>query len=397
MDGVEQGVAELPGLTRPEIRPASRSDSRFPPLDGLRAIAAAVVVLSHTAYLAELHAHGFERRELASAFGIWSFGSRGVELFFVLSGFLLFRPYARQLLGGPPGPSANTFYTRRARRVLPAYWVALTISVLFISPLIGTHVTAGDVVLHVFVVHNAVSGDLGSLSGVFWTMAVEVQFYVLLPIIAAGLIAVGRRSRRMAVGLLVAATLVVSPASIFASSTISSAYPGARSQLGLLIVLTYFAPFAAGMTAATVDVWARLASARQPERIIRVIAVGGLALLCVRIAANMSLSFLPGDQYLLYVELGLGFAGVLLGVLHIWLGASRVLSTRPLHYFALISYSVYLWHWPIYWYLIVPVARRLPIGMVPAEILGFPVLIALATLSYRVTERPFFHAAAARS
>src|SRR5579875_2484008 len=92
-------------------------------LDGLRAFAALGVVTLHITYLVGyIIVNEYKDPWLAS---FWVFGNTGVQLFFVLSGFLLFMPYAKALLLGRPLPSILRFYQRRALRILPACWDCL--------------------------------------------------------------------------------------------------------------------------------------------------------------------------------------------------------------------------------------------------------------------------------
>src|SRR5215470_6644912 len=108
------------------LLPLSSGPQEIRALDGLRA-AAALSVLVYHAIRAITHQ--------VSVFGLdftfaWYYTQTGVHLFFVLSGFLLFMPYARALVLGRPLPSARQFYRRRALRILPAYYVCLAILVL---------------------------------------------------------------------------------------------------------------------------------------------------------------------------------------------------------------------------------------------------------------------------
>src|SRR5689334_7769095 len=97
----------------------------IPSLDGLRALAILLVIWCH------VDVQGFVSHMLGPGIlrSVAAFGFSGVFLFFILSGFLLFLPYARSLLGHAPWPSVKQFYQRRALRILPVYFVAL--SVLF--------------------------------------------------------------------------------------------------------------------------------------------------------------------------------------------------------------------------------------------------------------------------
>ena len=93
----------------------------FPALDGFRALAAIGVLLAHVALLSGLNVrkpglgHYLARADV------------GVSIFFLLSGFLLYRPFVAARLAGRPSMGLGAYARRRALRILPAYWVALTI------------------------------------------------------------------------------------------------------------------------------------------------------------------------------------------------------------------------------------------------------------------------------
>src|SRR5438067_1774084 len=93
---------------------------RFPLLDPLRAVAALCIVVTHTA--------GWSGFNSAHALGAWTARlDCGVAIFFVLSGFLLYRPFVAARLDGRDGPRVLRYARRRALRILPAYWVALAL------------------------------------------------------------------------------------------------------------------------------------------------------------------------------------------------------------------------------------------------------------------------------
>ena len=113
-------------------------------------------------------------------------GHAGVHLFFVLSGYLLFSPFLKSLLGHTVTPSTAQFYARRFLRIYPPYLVALLI---FCMIRVITHLkppNATNLLSHVFLIFNYFNrDDFFSINAAFWTLAIEVQFYLLLPLIVA--------------------------------------------------------------------------------------------------------------------------------------------------------------------------------------------------------------------
>src|SRR3954469_5892404 len=113
-------MATAPLARRP--RDDAAPGAHFPCLDGLRAIAALSIVLTHVAF-----ASGANSPNILGSFFARMDG--GVAVFFVLSGFLLYRPFVVAHLHGRPRPAAGPFLWRRFLRIYPAYWVVLTVVV----------------------------------------------------------------------------------------------------------------------------------------------------------------------------------------------------------------------------------------------------------------------------
>ena len=155
-------------------------------LDGVRAVACLAVVLHHIIYHIVLPLHwsglwvpsGKLQVLLAS---VLSFGATGVFLFFLLSSFLLFLPFAKMLLLDGPRPGLVSFYIRRVFRIVPGYFVAIILMVLFFHPEF-VHAANRWKLLQFFTFTMQASVP-EQLNGPFWTMAVEFQFYLLLPLI----------------------------------------------------------------------------------------------------------------------------------------------------------------------------------------------------------------------
>src|SRR5579884_851526 len=168
----------------------ARKPRHFPSFDGLRAIAAVSVLLLHTAWVS-----GFTSR---SAWGAYT--SRleiGVSVFFLISGFLLYRPFAVSHLADLPAPSTRRFFERRLLRIVPAYWAALTILGLFHVITLGPGwggVAAHYLFLQIYFPSQVVTGITQA-----WSLCTEMSFYLFLPFYAA-VVAHRRRSAENQLG-----------------------------------------------------------------------------------------------------------------------------------------------------------------------------------------------------
>ena len=153
---------------------AQRGD-RYPALDGMRALASFAVVFTHVGY-----ATG---RSLADdpVGPLLARGNFGVTVFFLLSGFLLYRPFAAYSFGLRREPRLRDYFVRRAARIFPALWVAVAVTLAFIStfPSNWTNWASYFLLIQTYN-HHDYDGNLGQL----WTLVVEVSFYALLPLLA---------------------------------------------------------------------------------------------------------------------------------------------------------------------------------------------------------------------
>lgn len=381
------------------LKPMENGPREIRSLDGLRAVAALSIVLFHVMLFLQLE---YQPWSQAINHG-WYYLSTGVHLFFVLSGFLLFLPYVRALLDGERLPSARRFYRRRALRILPAYLVCLAAMVALTYIVRQRPFSVGDVATHAVLIHDAFPQYNRDYDGPFWTMAVEAQFYVLMPLMAlvVAWVCHGRRSPlRIAGGilLLIAGALIVRLIDTRLMASIPPNSGFADSPQGIFVLATmgmqgkYLEVFAVGMFCAllyVLTVERHMLPARRVRQLGLLMLAG--ALICMAIAIpnvdTAGLMVSPGAQwgadvigYPLLV--GLGFGGLMLAIL--WGGRwIRIpFEFAPMRMVGLFSYSLYLWHLPII-HGDVPIFQGVPLLLV------VPAAFLVAYLSYQFVERPF--------
>ena len=187
-------VAPSPAVAPPPGNP------RFPLFDSLRGLAVLAVVVYHVSLLTG----ALDRRGLGDAVAVA--GSMGPTLFFAISGFLLYRPWLAARVAETPPPSTRRYLRRRALRILPAYWFALTALAVF-PGLAG--VFTGDWWRYYFFLQLYDSRTLGLGIPVAWTLCVEVTFYLALPLWALAAGRLSLRAELVALALLAAAGAAV--------------------------------------------------------------------------------------------------------------------------------------------------------------------------------------------
>ena len=162
----------------------------IPEVDGLRFVAITAVVLYHlSGYTRTKHMTGGAIGPGEAWFPqVLGLGRYGVQLFFVLSGFLLAMPFAKWRLHLGDKPSLRKYYLRRLTRLEPPYIVSMLL--LFLGGVAALGRTVGlshswNLVASLFYQHNLIYGDGSVINYVAWSLEVEVQFYLLAPFLAS--------------------------------------------------------------------------------------------------------------------------------------------------------------------------------------------------------------------
>ncbi|MEO8219374.1 MAG: acyltransferase family protein [Specibacter sp.] len=312
-----------PPLRRPR-RKVHRAD-----IQALRAAAVALVVLNHL--------------WPASVGG----GYVGVDIFFVISGFLITSHLTKELLS-TSGLGVSRFYARRIKRLLPAAFLVLALSSIAVAlwvPYSEWLRTAREVMTSALYVGNwslavqsvdysALTND-ATIAQHYWSLSVEEQFYVLWPLALLGLYRLGMRLGAPRTVLLAGIVLAA-----LASLGYSVYFTAVQPNPAYFVTPVRVWEFAAGALVALLA--AKISLSRFPAVVTA--AAGWLAIVLAAASYNQGTPF-PGWTALLPV---LGTAAVIAA----GLGPAKapfeaVLAWKPVQFVGDVSYSIYLWHWPM--------------------------------------------------
>ena len=329
-----------------------------PALDGLRGIAVLLVVVGH----------------LARGGAIDWLSGAGVDIFFVLSGFLITALLLEEL-GRTGRLSLSAFYQRRARRLGPALVAVVAfvaVTSLFVDhyanwALLGGALTWSANWVKIAQLHHGLAGgsDYGTPLGHTWSLAVEEQFYLLWPLVLVALARLGRRTMVVCTALGVAASAALA----YLVDDPFQVYYGSGTRAMPLLVGCLLAMWLHGR-----------AEGRSQA------AGAGLALVWIVI-----ITWTPPFQPTVA-----GHLVALLTAVVIWgIAQGRESSFLDASWLRLVgqrSYALYLWHWPIY----VLIGHTISGSAWALALLGIPAAWAMTLLSWRFVERPFVAAGTRR-
>jgi peptidoglycan/LPS O-acetylase OafA/YrhL len=356
--------------TREAVPPSARTTPEFahvPALDGLRAIAVILVLLFHNYQTAPGGSHA------------WDGGFLGVDVFFVLSGFLittlLLHEHQRS-----ERIDLRRFWSRRARRLLPALFIAVVGAAILAkfayAPAMAANVR-GESISSLLYVENWYRLNTMAAPSVLshtWSLSVEEQWYLIWPLLLGGLLLWTRGRKRLlltAVGMLALASAI--ECYLLFTGNGSRSYNGtdtrAQSLLvgaGLAILLLY-----------------------RPPKPSRWLQIGGW-LAVVFIAVTVAKTHWNADEFMFRGGFFVFALGVALLVTAIVRSPdallTKALAFRPLAAIGLISYGLYLYHLPIFWWLDGAHTHMRGLSLLSLRIV---VTFAVAAASYYAIERPF--------
>jgi peptidoglycan/LPS O-acetylase OafA/YrhL len=360
---------------------------RFPLFDSLRAIAVLAVLTFHVC----LVSGALRGRVVGDAAGV--LGAQGPILFFAISGFLLYRPWVAS------SPGIGRYARRRALRILPAYWLALTVLAIF--PGIAG-VFTGDWWRYYGFLQLYSQDTVSHGIPVAWTLCVEVTFYIALPLWALTVGRLALRGQLVALALLALAGAAVQVAALRldVSHLLAQSLVGQCTwmALGMALAIASVAPpprLAAAVRDHAGLCWAGAATAFVGLALLR--DHGGGLLGIIRALDTRQ----PYPRALADVALSAALTALVL-VPAVFAGRGlphRVLAAAPLAWLGLVSYGVFLWHLTIAEWLALPAApgqfRADGLGLashlstLPLFALTLAASCAVAAASYYLVELPF--------
>ena len=377
------GAADKVGSNEGPPRQRSAKPGFRPDVEGLRAVAVVAVVLFH-----------------AAVPGVGG-GFVGVDVFFVISGFLITGLLWREA-SSTGTVRLRRFYGARARRLLPAsaaVGVVTAVASAFLLPPLQVPSVMGDGIASALYVsnfwfilqlQNYFDPGLPTPFEHYWSLGVEEQFYFVWPALIIGTAWLIRRARRHKTGHPTSSTrpfLVVLMLVAAVSFAMSLAATYLVPSVAFFSLPTRAWQLAVGgLVALTVGQWRRL-----PATFAAIAGWGGLALILLACTLLSKTTLYPGTAALLPV---LGTALVIgAGCSASSQGCGRVLAWSPMQAVGRVSYSWYLWHWPVL--LLAPLLLGHPLGLAGRLVL---VLVSggLAVLTLHLIENPLRFAAPLR-
>lgn len=349
-------------------------------LDGVRAFATIAVITFHINSLVANSLWDMPTNPLSSAFE--TFGGSGVTLFFVLSGFLLFMPYAKALLFQTHWPSARRFYLRRVLRIIPGYYVALVLMILLFQRQYLQPNHWRDLLLFFTFFMDSSAATWRQLNGPFWTLAIEWQFYLLLPLIALGFSYIAGRfvhaspHRRLLVMLSCCLVLIVGGLTVRYAGGYLMQHPRETFHMPPLLIRLalfflygqqgkYLENFAVGMAISLCYVFTQHpAFGQELQAKMRhlsmwiwrfgVLVLTFTAIWHYQVLVNNTSVFTPffGPltavfDWLNEMMIALGYGACMAAILFGCRGLKALFEWPPMRWIGLISYGLYMWHLPL--------------------------------------------------
>lgn len=377
----EGGVVESDGAHLPRFswldsfRRITTSGEFIPEIDGLRFIAISAVVWRHVAVL--ICSWLIEIGHPVSAEGLLKYGRHGVELFFVISGFILSTPFAMHARMGTKKVNLKRYFLRRLTRLEPPYVLSMVIYFLVKIKFQSGVAHLADLFYSLFYVAGIMRGHMPWVSIVAWSLEVEVQFYLLMPVLAMIYWISNRWARRSLIVVLAALFVGFGPYMI---NGVTTGEPYDRT------LLNYIQYFLMGLLMA--DVYAtEWNGAPPPLKTIRfawgdfVWLLGWPALLGVLMLENRAMRALaPPLIFLLYISL---FHSV-------W--ARKLMRVKWITIIGGMCYSIYLMHNLVMEGSLRLIKHHLPQHYYPAiftlAAVSIPASLILCGGYFRLIERP---------
>ena len=358
---------------------AATPSERLANVQALRGVAALLVLAMH-ATVRQVRYFGADGATIrAAAHVARSIGHLGVDLFFVISGFIICTVVARASRGAVGGTArlrvTGRFAWRRALRIYPLYWLVCAVMAALVAmlPRPATPAYSAPLLAQLLLLTRSVD-----LLSVAWTLAFEMYFYA---VVAGCLLVFGSRAV-LGIALWIAAEMIIIVHWTLAPDADSWLAPWSGSLVFDPMVLEF------GLGCAVAALVPR--EARLPARLVLVSALVPIAIGATALYGRLTTSMQVDDPWLRLRWFGIGAALLLTGAVLAERRGER-LAPRWLQAVGDASYSLYLWHVPVI-VALGELGRRLPFGWTKGggvmAVLDAAVAVVVALLSYRWLERP---------
>ena len=373
----------------------------IPAIEGLRGVAVLWVMVFHYIALRD----GRFDDAFIEAVKTWTpleafarNGYLGVDLFFLITGFLLTLPWFRHAEAGLPPPDWRAFYARRARRILPAYYVQLVFLFFVVLPLIypriwmeSTPFVVGNLGTHFIGLHytTPLTSSSMTVNGALWTLAIEFQYYLLLPFVAPLFVRWPWRSLFVAAAIAVGwRWLALNDLDFLVAVFMKLGAKAGVSEKEIRHLIETQLPawslhFALGILAGRAWMMRRQARPSGISAWIPVAVAAG-ALLGLYAVFRNGTSILGAMGWIVFpLLIAAAFAAVVS-----WPSPllSRIVASAPLAGLGRISYSAYLYHLPV---LLLFNAYLPETDAVLSFLAWMVVVLGISTASYRFVEVPY--------
>jgi peptidoglycan/LPS O-acetylase OafA/YrhL len=383
---MQANVLAFAGSEKSRSSTSGRTHDHIALADAFRVCAIAAVVASHIV--------GYSNLTIGEAPVPLSYlGDIGVDIFFVLSGYLIGGPYVRAILNDAPLPNARLFALRRFFRIYPLYLFAVIVTAFSVLHQSGLHSAAAYVVTHATFLHGFMNGEILLCDGPLWTMAVDAQFYVCLPIVAFVVARVlrgrPRHERIFGLALSLAAWIPISLAFRFAMLH-RLAPPYEFQSVAILDrnVIGVGSNFALGAGLTLL-----VALGPRPTRSfsIGMLFLGAIFVLAAIVAnpeSRTAWAVVVGD-----LLGGLATATIFYALAEGFPATARACGTPLVIAAAELAYAIYLFHYPILGviktHLHIPGGPGSTVYFLAFGLIEIGLILPIAWLTHRFIERPF--------